>query len=227
MHHLGKMFKFEQVYSAGHTPIAQADVERLNQTIVNQLRSVVQDQSSQWPLFLQSTIFAYNSVPIGSTGVSPFALVFGRLPRFPHQIQFDEVTREFNTRSETIGSILKTQKAMYDTLQKFHTKNAQRKLEQANKGRKESNVIPGSVVFIKYPPSAVPEKGRQRLKLVPTYKGPFVCVSRLPNNTVTLKDLLTNEYLELPIHLSRIKTFANFNPQLYFANVKCLKAPRE
>jgi hypothetical protein len=151
-------------------------------------------------------------------------MVFGRLPKFPHETQFADAINDFNTRSETVGNILQTQKAMYDTLHEYRSQHNQKRLDQANKRRKPSPVLPGSIVFVKYPPSAMPDKDTQRLKLVANHKGPYIVVSRLDNNTVYIKDLVTNENLPIPFHLSRLKTFANFNPALYFANEKSLQA---
>jgi hypothetical protein len=116
---------------------------------------------------------------------------------------------------------------MYETLKSLNTKNAQKRLDQLNKGKKPSPVMPGSVVFIRFPPSAVAPAGTKHLKFLDVFRGPYICVSRAANNTVTLRDLATNTYLPHPTHLSRLKTFAHFNPALYFANDKCLTLPQD
>jgi hypothetical protein len=227
MSHLSKMFMFQQIHSPGYSPIITSAIERTNQSLINSLRATVKGRSAQWVSYLQSTIFAYNNSLCSSTGLTPFAMVFGRLPTFPHETQFNAAINDFNTRSETVGNILQTQKAMYETLREFRSQHNEKRLAHANKHRKPSPILPGSIVFVKYPPSAMPDKDTQRLKLVANYKGPYIVVDRLDNNTVSIKDLVTNEHMPIPFHLSRLKTFAHFNPALYFANEKCLQARKE
>ena len=58
-------------------------VERFNQTYKNMLAHVVQQHQRQWHKFVPFMVWALREVPNATTGVSPYKLVYGRVPRGP------------------------------------------------------------------------------------------------------------------------------------------------
>jgi len=58
-------------------------VERFNQTYKNMLAHVVQQHQRKWHKFVPFMVWALREVPNATTGVSPFKLVYGRVPRGP------------------------------------------------------------------------------------------------------------------------------------------------
>ena len=66
----------------GH-PEASGMVERFNQTYKNMLAHVVQQHQRQWHKFVPFMVWALREVPNATTGVSPYKLVYGRVPRGP------------------------------------------------------------------------------------------------------------------------------------------------
>ena len=64
--------------------------ERCIQTIEQTLHTVlVSDKPKTWHEVLPSCVFAYNTAVSSTTSVSPFQLMFGRLPRGPIQVLKD------------------------------------------------------------------------------------------------------------------------------------------
>jgi len=66
----------------GH-PEASGMVERFNQTCKNMLSHVVQAHGRQWHKYVPMMVWALREVPNATTGVSPYLLVYGRVPRGP------------------------------------------------------------------------------------------------------------------------------------------------
>ena len=62
-------------------PMGNGMPERFNQTLLNMLGTLEDDQKSDWKTYVPSLVHAYNSTRHESTGYSPHFLMFGRHPR--------------------------------------------------------------------------------------------------------------------------------------------------
>ena len=75
--------------------------ERFNRTLEGMLRCFIQDNLSDWDQYLNPLAFAYNTAVHATTGVSPFQMVYGRLPRLPIDLIFPtEVRCQFELEPE-------------------------------------------------------------------------------------------------------------------------------
>ena len=70
-------------------PMGDGQVERMNRTLVNMLKSLPEKEKSNWSYHLPKLAFAYNSTCNKSTGYSPFFLLFGRESRLPIDTMFN------------------------------------------------------------------------------------------------------------------------------------------
>ena len=66
----------------GH-PQASGLVERFNRTCKDMLHHVIQQHGRQWHRIVPLVVWALREVPNSTTGVSPYMLVYGRVPRGP------------------------------------------------------------------------------------------------------------------------------------------------
>lgn len=70
-----------QLFTAVHHPQTDGLTERLNQTIKAMLQKLAYDHPEAWDLYVDPLLFALRETPQASTGVAPFELLYGRIPR--------------------------------------------------------------------------------------------------------------------------------------------------
>ncbi|KAI2646030.1 Retrovirus-related Pol polyprotein [Labeo rohita] len=86
--------------------------ERFNKTLGNMLRSLPLKAKHQWPQQIQTLTFAYNATIHETTGYAPFFLMFGRIPRHPVDIMFNQVldnpeVADYDSYAKSLLSCLK------------------------------------------------------------------------------------------------------------------------
>ena len=77
-------------------------VERFNRTLLQLLR-IYTETHDEWERYLPFVLLAYRTAVYSSTGVSPFALMFGRSPAqnpFPTQTAYDAVSYQSQLRTK-------------------------------------------------------------------------------------------------------------------------------
>ena len=57
------------------------------------MRSLADDEKSRWPKYAQKLAHAYNCTRNDATGFSPFKLLFGRNPRLPIDLLFEQLNQ--------------------------------------------------------------------------------------------------------------------------------------
>ena len=96
------MFRGRIVQRAASTPHhPQCDLVRFNRTLESMLRCFIQENLDDWDEYLEPLAFAYNTAVHATTGVSPFQMLFGQLPRLPVDLIFpSEISCQFELEPE-------------------------------------------------------------------------------------------------------------------------------
>ena len=82
-------------------PMGDGQVERMNRTFINMLKTLPENYKSNWKAELPKLSFAYNSTICKSTGHAPFFLMFGRNSRLPIDLMFGLENLRINESHET------------------------------------------------------------------------------------------------------------------------------
>ncbi|GFS20504.1 Gypsy retrotransposon integrase-like protein 1 [Elysia marginata] len=82
----------KHIFFTPYHPQTNGVVERFYSTLKNMLRKLEDQSPSDWNRYLSAALFAYRQQVHGSTGFSPFFLLFGRSPRGPMEILRDIFT---------------------------------------------------------------------------------------------------------------------------------------
>ena len=77
MQHLYALYGVEQSTIMPYNLHGHAQCEQFNCTMIGLLTSLSKEQKNNWPLHLPSLVFAYNAMPLSTTGYQPYGLMFG------------------------------------------------------------------------------------------------------------------------------------------------------
>jgi hypothetical protein len=85
---LCKCLKADKLRTTAYHPQCNGEVERQNRTLKSMLAKYVNSNHTDWDVYLNSTLFAYNTAVHSSTGKSPYEILFGRVENGLNDIQF-------------------------------------------------------------------------------------------------------------------------------------------
>ena len=82
--HLCKMYGIHQLTTTPYNPCGNAICECFNQTLFGLMRTLMEEQKPNWPTYVPSLVYAYNSTPHASTGFQPYEIMFGHKAPMPY-----------------------------------------------------------------------------------------------------------------------------------------------
>ena len=83
MEKISQLVGYKRSFTSAYHPQTNGTAERFNKTLKHMLMKFIDSNQQDWDLFIQMLVFAYNTTPHASTGVSPFYLLYGRHPHTP------------------------------------------------------------------------------------------------------------------------------------------------
>ena len=152
-----KLFrKLEELSGIKHSrttpyhPQGNGQVERMNRTLLNMLRTLPETHKKQWNLHVNKLVHAYNCTNHESTGYSPFFLLFGRRPRLSIDLVFElPETTNAQTYPKYVRKWKEAMHEAYKLAAQSAGKNARRGKKQYDKKVRSSVLQPGDRVLIR------------------------------------------------------------------------------
>ncbi|XP_026025431.1 uncharacterized protein LOC113023556 [Astatotilapia calliptera] len=81
----------QKSHTTPYHPMGNGVTERFNRTLGNMLRTLPSTAKARWPQMLRTVTFCYNCTVHETTGLAPFYVMFGRVPRLPVDMMFQHV----------------------------------------------------------------------------------------------------------------------------------------
>jgi len=156
----------------------------------NILITKLKGKGRNWPLFVPSTLYAYNSSPHTILeGFSPFELLFGRPPRDPLGLDTDLLTNNLPKTVQEYAISLKARLANIGELAtNFHNKHQKQiSINRAREINRKPVFQVGDMIYLLFPRAGSLNTGT--LKWKTNYIGPLMITSLVDDRLVTLSDL--------------------------------------
>lgn len=81
----------QKSHTTPYNPMGNDVTERFIRTLGNMLRTLPLTAKARWPQLLRTLTFCYNCTVHETTGLAPFYVMFGRVPRLPIDLMFQHV----------------------------------------------------------------------------------------------------------------------------------------
>ena len=109
-------------------PMGNDMVEKFNSTLLRMLRTLHEEQKSDWKSYIPSLVHAYNATKHDSTGFAPHYLMFGWHPRLAIDayLGLDQLSDSAKSRESYVQKMKKRLQYAYDVAQKESTKKGQK-----------------------------------------------------------------------------------------------------
>ena len=102
MTELWELLDTNKLRTSPYHPETDGVTERFNRTLKQMLACYVNENQTDWDLYLDNLQYAYNSAIHSTTKFSPFELFFGRLPKLPIDLCHHGLP-QFDTSYHTVG----------------------------------------------------------------------------------------------------------------------------
>ena len=193
---ISKLLNMSHVKTTPYHPQANGIIERCNGTVVNILRTLIEDNMGIWDSMLPVAVFAYNSGYNRTIKDSPFYLLHLRDPSFPFEVMNED--RKFYNIDDYKEEMATKASRVYARCQSF-LEEARGQLEKGQSKRAAIKPVKvGDRVYVRQ----VPAKGKPS-KLQPAYSGPFRVIEKVSDVVVKLRNIRTGTVKTL--HTDRIR----------------------
>ena len=192
---LTELLQFKHMKTTPYHPQANGIIERANATLINILRTLVQENLTIWDTMLPIATYAYNTAYHRSIKESPFYLLYLRDPTFPFEVKKEKVWYNIDDFKQEMA--VKANR-VYERCQQY-LEEAKGMTEKAqNKRAKIKPIQIGDRVYIRRVPTAGTPS-----KLQPAYTGPFRVVEKVSDVVIRIRNIRTGNTKTL--HTDRIK----------------------
>ncbi|UYV76039.1 hypothetical protein LAZ67_13002298 [Cordylochernes scorpioides] len=204
-----RLYGIKHIMASVAHPQTNGLCEKLNGIIKNGIRIYLDDDHAEWPRFVKTATFAYNSSIQSSTQVTPHKLIFGVEPRTSLDVGLPTVDEPVKTYDEYVTNrILENErlKKIADENYRDRTMMTKCQYDLANRDRFRKFEV-GDLVLLE---SSRRKPGKTE-KFLPKYVGPYVITDRIKETTYRLRPQdgrnENSRRQSTLAHVSRLKEF--------------------
>ena len=148
--HLAQFCDIKRIRISPYHPQINGQTERMNQTIINMLKTLAERNKSNWKDHIQKLVHAYYCTIHSSTGYSPYYLLFGCTPKLPIDLIIPSTAAD-DEQTTHLSCVDKWKEQMTQAYEIANRQSLQRKLkdvEQHNAKRLRASILlPGDHVL--------------------------------------------------------------------------------
>ena len=184
---LCQTFKVKKVNIQAYHPASNGVVERLNRTVINCLRSLIDPHSITWDVWIPHVKCAINTHINSATGDTPHYIIFGEDKSLPFELLKTSPSPLYNPDDYMLQQTHNFQQ-IYSRVKK-HMKVYREELQkQQHKQSREVKIKIGDVVMAKL---HVPVADSN--KLSPRFTGPYKVIETAGGNKLRIQNIETGE----------------------------------
>ena len=215
---LMKALEIKKIYTTAYHPQTDGQVERLNKTLVNILRTNMDEYQQGWEDALPMAEYAYNTSVHSSTGETPYMLTFKQDPLpFTTTEALVELAKGLKGGTKREKDHKKWAQDVCRRFKEVHEKvraqlaDARLSQKKYYDGRVEpEEFAEGDLVYLYHP---MVKAGRTR-KLSQPWRGPFKVFRKVSPENVELAALEGEKRLER-VHVNRLKKYPEGSLEIY------------
>ena len=160
--------------STAYHPETDGQTEVLNRSLEQYLRAFVHHKPSLWFNFLPLAEWSYNTSKHSSTGLSPFQVIYGKVPPAIPQYVMG------SSPNEVVDSLLSTRQEMIQNLHKRLLKVQKQMKDVADKKRRAVEYKVGDLVYLKLRPYRQQSLSQTSYsKLSKRFYGPYPILAKI------------------------------------------------
>lgn len=200
---VNQIFNVSHAFTSSYHPQTNSVAERTNKTIIQCLRTLVDENQENWSTYLPGVLMAFRMTPSATSEFSPYYLVFAKemnLPLDCSLIPRHDLNRDAKSHIRGILDNLKIANA----IAKENIQHAQEKQKRLYDRNAELPKFELNDLVLLYNPK-IP-KGLSS-KLHCKYDGPFYIADKGDNHTYKLRRCSTNAAIKSMINANRLKPY--------------------
>jgi len=96
---LCRLTSMRKSHTTPYHPQGNSGPERFNRTLLGMLGTLEDDQKKDWGKYVRSLVYFYNCTPHETTRFSPYELLFGRKPKLPIDVAFEQANERSTNKT--------------------------------------------------------------------------------------------------------------------------------
>ena len=148
---LCKLYGVQKFQTSPYHAQTNGQVEQMNQTIIQMIGKLGEDQKACWSEHLPELLSAYNATHSAVTGYSPYYLLFGKRLRIPVDFMFPTLCDppHMTSMARSVATMQERLKEAFTVARQLTTEEAARQCHYYDKNAGAISLQPGDVVMVR------------------------------------------------------------------------------